>query len=224
MKDQRTQARLHVRLPALLYVPSEPLGLKLTVLDLSWGGALGQLEQTWSGSADQVVLQLLPPNQETPLSLFARILRRESVGQTQLIALRFIELSLTEQQRLGKLLAQIATSDPVWQISPKPLCWCLEIIAPTVDRWSDLLEGLPANRLFLQSEHPLTPGQSVAVRILDSPAAKRLILRGLIRGCFPQQQGYLLFLAFEHPPSALSHWANWFRRGSYQPKSNRLSP
>ncbi|MGQ9659974.1 MAG: PilZ domain-containing protein [Thermochromatium sp.] len=210
--ERRTQARLHVQIPVRLQYSGDSGAHTLTLVDLSWGGALCESKTQLPGT-DQPVWLLLPWKSNETIQIEATLLRQKALQDGRhLLALRFMRLSLLHQRRLEKLLELMQAQNPAGEAQEAlPVVETLAIPIQTRDQWHWVLGDIARGILRIQAAKPYAQGQSLAIQLDGIPARARLTLRARVidSKSAPMHDLYLLTLEFEHPLDALRGWAKW---------------
>ncbi|QIK36700.1 PilZ domain-containing protein [Caldichromatium japonicum] len=213
--ERRAQARLHVQLPVQLQCKGEEQPRRAVLLDLSWGGALCQTKGMLPTN-NQLVQLWLPWEQQDRIQIEAQLLRQKPGGGGQcLVALRFRRLSLTDHNRLERLLGRIREQDAANRtLEPQPLAAMIEVMIKTFDEWRAALVNIASGRLLISTPAAFMPGQSLGLRFNGVPQRARLNLRARVLTSEPKQNpdgtsAYLLTVEFEHLESALRNWTQW---------------
>lgn len=212
VSERRTQARIHAQIPVRLQCSGDSKTRTVTLVDLSWGGALCEAK-TELPVTDKPVRLLLPWNSGETIQIEATVLRQKPVeGGRYLLAMRFSRLSLLHQTRLEKLLSLMQAQDPnSEEHDASILVDTLEIQINTLDEWRWALGDIAKGLLRINVKKVYTRGQSLAVQFNGIPSRARLRLRARVMDSksVPMHDLYLLTLEFEHPLDALRGWAEW---------------
>ncbi|BCU08066.1 PilZ domain-containing protein [Allochromatium tepidum] len=212
VSERRTQARIHAQIPVRLQYSGESRAHTVTLVDLSWGGALCESKTQLPGT-DAPVRLLLPWNSGETIQIEAALLRQKALEDGRyLLALRFMRLSLLHQTRLEKLLSLMQAQDSnTEEQEASRLVDTLEIQIQTLDEWRWALGDIAKGLLRINATKLYARGQSLAIQFNGIPSRARLRLRSRVMDSksVPMHDLYLLTLEFEHPLDALRGWAEW---------------
>ncbi len=214
--ERRVQARLPVQLPVQIQCEGEDQPRRAMLLDLSWGGALCQTRSALPVQQQQLVYLYLPWEENDRIQIEAQLLRKKVIGIGQyLVALRFRRLSLSNHNRLERLLGKLIHQDPLHrELKTKPLVATLEVPIRTIEDWRTALTQIAKGRLIISTPLSFMPGQSIGLRFNGVPRQARLNLRARVLHSEPRPNPdgttvYRLTLMFEHPDDALLNWTQW---------------
>ncbi|MEZ5571216.1 MAG: PilZ domain-containing protein [Halioglobus sp.] len=212
-RENRRQFRINVNAPIKILWPDAATPAKAQLENISWGGAVIQIEDKKVDAGD--TLRILLPGQNGSISIEASILRTWPLadGKGMAVATRFSSLRTSDEAALEVFLERLAHSaDDQGSRNKARLTQRLDIEFNDIEELEATLDDISAGGLGITVPEPLQIGHSLqaVISTLDGTCCLKLRARVVRQDALNIRniEFYRVGLKFEHPTEELYESVN----------------